>query len=166
MDFITLDEYKAASEITSPNKDARIAPTLAAVNSFITMYIGLDETPTTIEKYVLRNATDTIVLKRDYETITKLTLNGEELVDTLDQYVVDGNILFCPTSISGTLLVEGTRPTYTAPLALKQAAISLINYYLDKEYITKDAGAQKVSIANVTTVPPHIKSILDLNRVY
>lgn len=164
MDFLTLAEYKLVMNINSPNKDSQLTSLISSINSFITMYIGLDESGSTSEKHILKIATDTVILKEEYTSITKITLNGEEVLD-LAGYELDGSILYCPTLISGVLLFEGDKSIYTAPAALKQAAISLVTYYLDKEYITKDAGNQQVGLDTVKTIPPHIKSILDLNRI-
>lgn len=163
MDFITLAEYKVAAGINSPNQDLKLQMLVDFVNDFITQYIGLSDALGT-ETHYLYAETSTVVLNEEYISITSITKSGVVETD-LTKYSILGSILQCSTPIVGTLVFEGVPKAYIPTKSLRQAAISLINHYDNKEYLNKDTGNQQTSLDPIKTLPPHIKSILDLSRV-
>lgn len=161
MDFLTLDEYKLAAEISSTKYDAVLTAKLAFVNEFITNYLGL------LDSYQLE------VSNSVYELLpTSLPISTIKLVSLTDftesdvtDYTQFGFKLFFLTSKSGVLNITTDSTSYIVPAAVKEAAIHLLKYYMKEEYKQQQqSGSEQVQHSDPKAVPIHIKSILDLYR--
>ena len=162
MDFITLDEYKAALNITSPKQDAEYTLLLNSINNFITDYLGYSEGGA---------ATDTIYVETGMETLDKLwssitsakTSDGAELTVKLHK----GYILEISENYVGEVTLEGELRTHVPNASLKQAAFLLMQYYIKDQYMQSisSTGGGSISLPNFASIPVHIKSILDLYRI-
>ena len=161
MNFITLDEYKAALNITSPKQDAEFTLVIDAVNQFITDYLGFSEGGLLTETVYI--ASNVEVLDRVWKTITSVkTEEGKPLTFKL----VRGYILRIAEPYIGNVTIEGELATNTANAALKHAAFLLVQYYIKDQFmqsISNNGGS--ISLPSFLSIPLHIKSILDLYRV-
>ena len=163
MNFITVDEYKAALNITSPKQDPEFALLINSVNQFITDYLGYSEGGVFSETLYVESGTET--LDKIWKTLTsvKTTENLE-----LPFKLIKGYILQIEKDYTGNVALEGELAVNTANDALKHAAFLLVQYYIKDQYmqsISSSNGGGSISLPSFTSVPTHIKSILDLYRI-
>ena len=102
------------------------------------------------------------VLDDNWASITSVTGGTTSLGFTLSR----GYVLTLSEDYTGDVLISGTLATNTVSPALKQAAMSLVLYYIKNQYLKSISnGVDSVSLADYASVPVHIKSILDLYRL-
>ena len=162
MNFITVDEYKAALNITSPKQDSEFTLLINAVNQFITDYLGYSEGGTFSEVIYVESGTET--LDKIWKTITSVTTTDNL---ELSFKLIKGYILQIEKDYTGNVALEGELAVNTANDALKHAAFLLVQYYIKDQYMQSisNNGGGSISLPSFTSVPTHIKSILDLYRV-
>lgn len=159
MEFITLDEFKEIQNIKSPVQDAELTLIIDAVNDFMQKYLGYSNGETVTKKVYFEGST--AFLDNNWSSITSVT-GTTSLVFSLSR----GYILTLATDYVGDVTVVGVLATNTVDPGLKQAALSLVIYYLKNQYLKSVSnGVDTVSLADYTSVPVHIKSILDLYRL-
>lgn len=161
MEFITLAEFKAVQNITSPNQDAEYTLIINAVNGFMESYLGFMAGGSATKSVYLQSSKE--FLDDIWASITSITsATGEALTFTL----VRGYILILDAEYVGNVTIVGTLAANTVVPALKQAALSLVKYYLKDQYMKSISnGMDSVALADYEAVPAHIKSILDMYRV-
>ena len=163
MNFITVDEYKAALNITSPKQDPEFTLLINSVNKFITDYLGYSEGGIFSETLYVESSTET--LDRIWKTITSVkTADNVELSFKL----IKGYILQIEDNYVGNVTLEGELADNAINDALKHAAFLLVQYYIKDQYmqsISSSNGGGSISLPSFTSLPTHIKSILDLYRI-
>ena len=162
MNFITLDEYKAALNITSPKQDPEYTLLINSVNQFITDYLGYSEGGLFLDTVYVESGTE--ILDKIWKTLT--SAKTEEGVE-LTAKIVKGYILQITENYVGNVILEGELQTNSANDALKQAAFLLVQYYLKDQYMQSisNTGGGSISLPTFSSIPLHIKSILDLYRI-
>lgn len=161
MEFLTLDEYKTILKIQSPAQDAEFTMIINAVNAFIQKYLGYSEGGALVKTIYAQGAQE--LLDDTWSTITSVV---DEAGTSIAFSLVKGYILKFPTEVTGKLTITGTLAANTVDPALKQAAFSLIQYYLKNQYLKAISnGMDSISLTEYASVPVHIKSILDLFRL-
>lgn len=161
MEFITLDEYKAALNITSPKQDPEYTLLINSVNQFITDYLGFSEGGLLTETVYI--ASNVEVLDKVWKTITSIKTEEDA---PLTFKLVRGYILKIAEPYIGNVTIEGELAASTANAALKHAAFLLVQYYIKDQFmqsISNNGGS--ISLPSFLSIPLHIKSILDLYRV-
>ena len=161
MEFITLEEFKAVQRITAPTQDSEYTLTINAVNSFMQSYLGFTDGGPATKSVYLQSSKE--FLDDIWASITSITsTTGEVLTFTL----VRGYVLILDKEHIGNVTIVGTLAGNTVVPALKQAALSLVEYYLKDQYMKSISnGMDSVALAEYEAVPAHIKSILDMYRV-
>ena len=163
MNFITVDEYKAALNITSPKQDSEFTLLINSVNQFITDYLGYSEGGAFSEVIYVESGTETLDKIWKNLTSVKTTENLE-----LPFKLIKGYILLIEENYVGNVTLEGELSANTTNDALKHAAFLLVQYYVKDQYmqsISSSNGGGSISLPSFTSVPAHIKSILDLYRI-
>ena len=160
MEFLTLEEFKDIQNIKSPAQDAEHSITINAVNAFIQNYLGYSDGGTATRTVYFNGNQE--VLDDNWASITSVTGGTTSLGFTLSR----GYVLTLSEDYTGDVQISGTLATHTVSPALKQAALSLVLYYLKNQYLKSVSnGVDSVSLADYSSVPVHIKSILDLYRL-
>ena len=160
MEFLTLEEFKDIQNIKSPAQDAEHSLTINAVNAFIQSYLGYSDGGVTTRTVYFNGNQE--VLDDNWASITSVTGGTSSLGFTLSR----GYVLTLSEDYTGDVLISGTLATNTVSPALKQAAMSLVLYYIKNQYLKSISnGVDSVSLADYASVPVHIKSILDLYRL-
>lgn len=163
MNFITVDEYKAALNITSPKQDPEFTILINSINQFITDYLGYSEGGIFSETLYVESSTET--LDRIWKNIISVkTSDNLELPFKL----IKGYILQIEKDYIGNVILEGELVANTTNDALKHAAFLLVQYYIKDQYmqsISSSNGGGSISLPSFTSVPVHIKSILDIYRI-
>jgi hypothetical protein len=181
--LVTAAEYKAYIGITSTNQDAAIASVIPKVSELVKTICRR-----TFVDYIDNNKVE--VFKGGETALNMkesplLGVSGVEFSDDFGNtyidlteftdYVIDtetNQINLISVYYQGIKKVNAFRVTYTAgfeviPVDLKLAIFDLITYYLRHEmalHTNKNVGANTVQIEYITntTLPAHIKRILDL----
>ena len=181
-ELVTLAEYKAYANITSPNQDAAIKNIIPKVSALAKNYCRrtfndyVDESKVetfTGGSYLLLSEYPVISISgveqsSDYgKTYTTLTEFTDFVLDIEESTVKPLNSakLFTP-------YINGYKVTYNAgyeeiPEDLKIAVMDLVTYYLKNDMAVKsqrDAGSNTVQIEYITknTLPSHIARVFDL----
>lgn len=189
-DIITLEEYKNYQGLTKTDNDTKITFLIGAVSNLIKAYLGnmFAEDDDPIEEYIsVDYDTDRIYPK--YYPIRNVISVSESDRYTTDstvhvplqvgtQYFVDGDSIVripgsgfanWPISPSTVKIVyEGGWLGTDIPTDIKLAAIELVNYYMNKEFIP-NRSLQGATIINagstVADLPAHVRAILDYYKV-
>ena len=163
-EIITIEEYKAAELIKSPESDVQITPIVAGVNSFLSNLLGLDNTSERVYKdtYAFQifldttaSAKDILVLDAEGEVLTGLV--GTKGSYTLTNEYTGEVFLTYPPSLD----------TSTGfPDELKMAAIYLVRHYRKDEYKTNaSGGGQSVSYVTLSSnIPKHVLALISPYR--
>lgn len=182
-EFITLQTYKDYKNLTKTDNDVKLGVIVNAVNSLIKAYLGrtviLDENTPFEEYFSLDYETDVIFPKfwpiADIVSITEIpagysydsTVHFALEVD--EEYMLDGEdriykIGSCWAQGPRTIRLEYTAGYATLPDDIKLAAIELVDYFFKEQYLqARTTGNTTITnlVPNETTMPPHVKLILD-----
>lgn len=163
MEFLTIDEYKSIKNIKSPNQDVEIASLLQAANQFVTEYLGYGDSNDPVEQIVYVES-DTELLDNIWNIISSVTtIDGQPLTFSLRK----GYILNITPAYQGEVKITGVLKTLSDISAIKLAVQSLADYYMKDQYLKSisSTGGDSISLPTFTSIPPHIKSLLDLYRI-
>lgn len=162
MEFITIQEVKTISGISSANEDATLALLVPGVNNLLTKLLDLDELDYSFTKLSTDSmplfletkaaVVDIVVKDSEGNDLPGLTgSNGKYRLDNV--YVGDFSVTIPPRFT-------------TVPADLKLAAHMLVKYYRKEEYkASQSANGQAVTnVPTVHNVPRHIMSIIALYR--
>lgn len=182
-DFITLQEYKEYKKLTKNDDDVKLGIIVNAVNSLIKAYIGrgvvLDPDTPIVEYITLDYDTDVIFPESwpinsvvsvtevpygyNYDSTIHLPLEADVdyLISDNDRiYKVGGTWKTGPKAIR----LEYTAGYDTVPDEIKLAAVELVNYYYKEQFLqARTTGNTTITqlVPNQSTMPPHVKLILD-----
>ncbi len=180
--LVTKAEYKAYAKIVNPNQDAEIDSIIPKVSQLVKTYCGrtfvdyADEAKVEysnggIAAIILNEwpviAVDSVEYSSDYgQTYTAIT----EFVD----WVLDEGYIVATSPSGFAKQLRGYKVTYkagyeTLPEDLKLGVLDLVTYYLKNDaavHSTKAPGTNSVQIEYIstTTLPAHIRRILDLYK--
>jgi hypothetical protein len=196
--LITLDEYKTFVGKMKTDDDAKLNVIIPAISNLIQAYIGtsgpLDPLATIMEDIYLDYVTDKIFTK--YYPIRELISVSETdrystdssvhipLTQGADYYLINDTIIRYPTGPcgfsywpnspgivtvtykAGVLDINGD-PVST-PSDIKLAAMQLVSYYLNKEFIQNRSvmGTSLSTYIDKGGMPAHIARLLDNYKQY
>ena len=188
--LITIDEFKTYKGINSETDDTIISLLIGNVTSFIKEYTGrylIDYAHTDKVEYFdgtdyplyfpnefpLISVTELATSTDGGVTYTALVENTDYFVDLEEDALVNNTAL--TGFVTSSIKHKSCRVTYkagytTAPHALQQAALDMVEYYRKEEHaISKSMQSAHVEnpviILNGSQLPAHIKRVLDLYRV-
>ncbi len=181
-DLITKAEYKAYAGLNSPNKDIEIDALIPRVSAYVKNYCRrtfVDYVST--EKVEYFNGPAIYFPLQEYPVIEVVSVEKStdfgSTYDTMIEYQdyaldVSRGVVHCMWPTGFEEYVNGYRVTYRAgytrvPEDLKLAIIDLITYYLRNDgsiHSNKAPGTHSVQVEYIstTTLPAHIRRILDL----
>lgn len=164
-DIVTLEEYKTAKAITSPTKDNQISLYLSLANATVAKYLGMTilRSPE-VDKYPDIISGNVVFCKGSIDSITVTTLPDNRPIDVLK---IQDTFAYIGESLNSQLVeIAVTYAPYNVDSSVKLAVISLCDYYLNSEYrVSSSMSGTSVQQPKVDTIPPHIRTILNLNRI-
>ena len=188
MAILTLNQYKKSKNITSNIKDAEIAETIKAANSFISSYCSRNFTEYyAVDKTEYFNGVEAPEIYPEVFPIVSITTlktstdGGSTypttLVEFTDYIVDDRNSRILSTLdnfVESTIGVNSVELVYKAgyekvPEDLLLATTHLVEYYLEEQYTPKKAFSG-VTVENIIVaddkarLPAHIRRVLDHYR--
>ncbi len=180
--LITKAEYKAYKNLTTPNHDAEIDALIPKVSELVKTYCNrtfVDYTVTPKVEYY-NGGVEAFILKEwpviDITSVEFSSDYGQTYtpISEFTDWVHDDGYLVSTSSDGFARQLRGYKITYTAgytalPEDLKLAVMDLLSYYRQNDaavHSTKAPGTNSVQIEYIstTTLPAHIRRILDLYK--
>ena len=180
--LITLQEYKAYAGITNPNSDTEINLLIPAISSLVKTYCKRTFVDYVYEpkSQVFNGAAGTLLLEEgpvtDVLSVEYSSDYGQTYVELTEfvDWVADQDYIVSVNPAGFPRALRGYRVTYNAgyaiiPLDLQLAVLDLVTYYIKNDgaiHSTKAPGTNAVQIEYITTtsLPAHIRRVLDLHR--
>lgn len=187
MAILTLTVYKQYQKINSTNQDTELQLVINSVNDFIVSYCNrtfVDYYTNTKTEYF--DATDTELYPSEYplKSVTSVKVStdgGETYPTTLDlytDYAIDlknGSVIsnldsFVTTNYPVNAIELVYNGGYAAvPNDILLAAVNLVEYYIDKQYVPSKAAAgtsldNDVVVDSTARLPKHIRRVLEHYR--
>lgn len=180
--LITLADYKTYKNLSTPNHDAEINNLIPKVSDLIKNYCKrtfVDYVNTAkveyynggVEAFVLKESPVISVTTVEYSSDYGNTYSN---IPEFYSWVLDDDCIVSTSNDGFVKRLRGYKITYKAgyvniPEDLKLAALDLISYYRQNDaavHSTKAPGTNSVQIEYIstTTLPAHIRRILDLYR--
>lgn len=190
-DLVTIDEFKQYKKINSTEHDDRLDLIIKSVSAYIKSYCNR-----TFNDYVFETKTEYIngrdkefIYLQEFPVLTLTSVHTSidggvsytELVLDTDVFINhDTGELLTADELPFVTLGTGhksVKVVYTGgyneiPQDLKLACFDLVDYYRDNGYVPKkQVGPNTVENSgykqsSATNLPPHIKRVLDLHRVF
>jgi len=183
INLVSKEEYKAYAGITNPNSDTEINSILTRVSEFVKTYCKRTFLDYVNEAKVeiFSGGSGSLILTEGPVRLVNLVeysstygLSYTELLEFVDWVEDDGYIVSINTNGFPSAL-RGYKVTYVAgydtlPGDLQLAVFDLITYYRRNDgsvHSTKSPGTNSVQVEfiSTTTLPAHIRRILDLYRM-
>lgn len=163
--LLSLEEYKKAKSMNSPARDEEIGIFLALANATVAKYIGIQlETSPAIDKYTTTLSGNVVFGKGNIQDIvvTK-TATGDD-VPVLE---IRSSYAYLAQSLnSESVEITITYAPYDVDPSVKLAVLTLCDYYLNSEYrVSSSMSGTAVQQPKSEGIPPHIRTILNLNRI-
>ena len=186
MAILTLAQYKAYKNISSPNQDTELQNMIDSVNEYIVSYCNR-----TFNDYVTTNKTEYFdagekeLYPSEYplisvSAITVSTDAGATYPTTLVEftdYIIDKKVSAIKSITSSfvntdypvnAIKVEYTAGETNVPSDIVLAAINLVEYYMEDQYMPskafKGVTIENMGVTDNTSLPAHIKRVLDHHR--
>ena len=164
MEFITLDEYKTFSGISSTNQDLVLTPKIEFVNDFVTNYLGIiSSTIIELDSSIAELLPSNLPIATT--KLISLTDFTEDTTFDATKYYQFSNKLRFKEATTGILEITFDTDKYIVPSAVKEACLQLVKYYVKEEYkVQQQQGSEQINTSEPKSLPIYIKNILDLYR--
>lgn len=165
--MLQLQDYKNYAGINSPNQDDTLQVAVDYANKFIESFCGISLSRKTVTHKDIAGGSGSIVLP-DYPVYSVNEVKAGGLVIDSEHYYLRDGVLYLdrPHMHWVMLTIEYTHGYETIPSDLKMAAIELVTYMVKREFNkSQSLGGENVTFLDPQSLPPHIRTPLELYRV-